>query len=83
MSTKPLNLATTVKIRKDRHGNAYMAHDAHDDLTDGATLVYSGRTAETFQAIYDALDLVLIALARDETATAKSLVRTILATRRK
>lgn len=83
MSTKPINLATTVKIRKDRHGNAYMAHDAHDDLADGATLVYSGKTAQTFQSIFDALDLVLIALARSEIAHAQKLVKTILATRRK
>lgn len=81
-ATKDPRAATTVKIRRDRHGNAYMA-DAMDDLQDRGALVYSGRHAEALTAIYDALDLVLVSLARGQVSTAKSLVQTILDGRRR
>jgi hypothetical protein len=73
--------ATTVKIRRDRHGNAYMA-DANDDLTDSGALVYSGRHAQAMTAIFDALDLALIALAKNRPGEAQRLIKGILAARR-
>lgn len=54
-------VATTVLIRKDRHGNAYMA-DSADDLLDGAVLIHKSPCAEAklIRAMSQALDSIRV-----------------------